>query len=113
MRAQTVITHALTQGAGPACMRPGMGTSAAPAPAPRGVSLAKAGDPAPVSRPLVERSPLRNVDVAPYLAWLDGAELDEHAWWGVPAGAVQGWIRDNLRMGRYHRAARLSALLHG
>ncbi len=32
MRVQTVITHALNQGVGPVCMRPGMGTSAAPAP---------------------------------------------------------------------------------
>lgn len=60
MEALALITHALMQGQGPACLRPGMGVEAAPAPvalapvtqtapAPaRGVSMVKAGDaPAP------------------------------------------------------------------
>lgn len=52
MGAQSVIEHALNQGAGPACMRPGMGTSAAPARS-LGVSLGKASDTRPLTRPVL------------------------------------------------------------
>lgn len=90
MGAHAVITPALNQGGG--------------------VSLAKITD-AP-SVPLVKRSPVRDVDVAPYFAWVDGVALEAHAWWGVPAHVVRGWIAQHLVAGNYARASFLSGLVH-
>lgn len=72
---------------------------AAPVPA-SGVSLGKAGDPAPVaSRPVPTPTTMVNIG-------------SEGSWWGVPAHAVRQWITGYLAEGRYYRAAALSAELH-
>ncbi len=90
MSAQSAISHALIQGAGPACMRPGMGTQAAPAQAPSlGVSLAKAtyGELAVWERELIFRADAGLVR--------DGA-VDRAMAMG-PIGADHALIRNDLR----------------